>query len=850
MTTRRDFLKTTALVTVQGIGVHLSHGGFPGCVVGGNNLPLGPEPIYLGYPAKHWVETLLTAATPQDKNAAFGALSALSEAAIPSMLDALPGAAAEMQKTLIRCLGSMDQEALPVLLQLTEHPSAQLRATACEALGKRTGERALPNAAALREFARILEMLEQSPPVDHAAVEGRLEQLSVRTQMPRFHAEACEALRRRLGDSALFVRCSAVESLDFLHQPQHTPSPSIVEAMVRLGLGGNNQASCRAAYWLDLYAPPECSVPPQRDELQRILTALDDSDTDIQRPAMSLLSWLRSTGAVQINAIVESADRGELSIGPRASCKLLAMSADLTPRLLERLKDLRPEVRKYAIGAIHDACRTLRRNEPKCAEARSALDKMIDDPDPDVVLAALDEIDGPNGSPGSETIAALYVVINHPNGLVRARVRYALLMRIIWQQPGERSLDLVPVIMAAIQSGDPRTQTLGFESLERLSEQQRKEFAPIALKYIADENDDLRRAAMTALSLCDGDLAASTVSQFANQILAESEAGKVRIQPSERGSFELRLVAGLHFCELLSCTCEITVAERYRPLAVSFLMEALNDVNHQEAAIRLLGKFGRDAQVAAPALLTLFKSREDSLALVRTHYIVDTLAAIVPPQEALPYLLQILADEPHTLPLCAIGEWIAEIGPAADQAVPRLIEITKRSPDSQWAAFSMLGKIGLPAMDALRPLLRHENPAFREAAIRAVGHMDEHGRPIVHELFPALNDPDVAVRVAAAEAIQRIRAASGEVARRLLAALNDPCPSVVQQVQQALWWELIEMSRGRMRDLTDDKGITKAKADDSWSPGRLTEFKSETRIALIGPSPWGCGARGKGKRPP
>ena len=448
MTTRRNFLKTTAFVAAQGIGMQLAQGGFAGGILGGNNLPFGPTPTYLGYPAKHWVEKLLAAGTSQYKDVAFQALSALSEAAIPSMLDALPTAPPVIQEKLILCLGSMDQEALPALLRLTEHPAAEIRATACEALGKRAGDRAMPNDVASREFARILEMLEQIPLVDHATVEGRLEQLSPGTQMPRFHAEACEALRRRLGDSSMFVRSAAVRSLDFLHQPKHTPSPSVVEAMVRLALGGNNQASRRAADWLALYGPPQWSAPLQPDELQGILTALDDPDQDVQEPAMRLLSWLRAAGTCRSTRLRSSVERGELSIGPRAACKLLAMSADLVPRLVAKLKDPRPEVRRYAIRAMHDACRTLGWKEPtRCAEVYAALVEMLDDPDPDVVLAALDEINGPHGSRGPETIAALHRAMNHAISLVRTRVLRPLLQSMIWQRPEERPFNLAPVII-------------------------------------------------------------------------------------------------------------------------------------------------------------------------------------------------------------------------------------------------------------------------------------------------------------------------------------------------------------------------------------------------------------------
>ena len=130
--------------------------------------------------------------------------------------------------------------------------------------------------------------------------------------------EAYEALQQRLDDSCEAVQLATVETLNFFHH-HRTPPPSIVNAMVRLSLGKDNEASRRAAYWLEWHAPPHWSGTLKRGDLQRFLTALNDPDGEIHGPADSLLPWVPAAGAAQIppRSYGCTRQRGSLNSGPQ-----------------------------------------------------------------------------------------------------------------------------------------------------------------------------------------------------------------------------------------------------------------------------------------------------------------------------------------------------------------------------------------------------------------------------------------------------------------------------------------------------------------------------------------------------
>jgi hypothetical protein len=108
-------------------------------------------------------------------------------------------------------------------------------------------------------------------------------------------------------------------------------------------------------------------------------------------------------------------------------------------------------------------------------------------------------------------------------------------------------------------------------------------------------------------------------------------------------------------------------------------------------------------------------------------------------------------------------ERLAEIGPAAAEAVPALIEALRDSADDvRQGAASALGKIGpaaAAAVPALIEALRDSNNDVRLEAVRALGEIGPCAPEAVAALRGARRDSDEAVCRAAADALGKLRVA-------------------------------------------------------------------------------------------
>lgn len=136
---------------------------------------------------------------------------------------------------------------------------------------------------------------------------------------------------------------------------------------------------------------------------------------------------------------------------------------------------------------------------------------------------------------------------------------------------------------------------------------------------------------------------------------------------------------------------------------------------------------------------------------------------------------------------------IGRIGPDAEEAVPRLVDValdTRRIVDPRWSAVVSLNRLGeeaATARSALAGLLLDDpDPDMREAAARALGAIrpDEDA---VSFLVSALDDLDHLVRESAAEGLQTVGPPVAlSAAERLSRLLDDPWPTVRRAAARAL----------------------------------------------------------------
>lgn len=99
---------------------------------------------------------------------------------------------------------------------------------------------------------------------------------------------------------------------------------------------------------------------------------------------------------------------------------------------------------------------------------------------------------------------------------------------------------------------------------------------------------------------------------------------------------------------------------------------------------------------------------------------------------------------------------LEEMGPEALSPLIRALKV--KWSWTRYEVARLLGKVGVPALPALKRSLSHQNPDVREGAAVALGEMAEQAAPLVPWLIKALDDREDSVRYAVVEALGRIGA--------------------------------------------------------------------------------------------
>ncbi len=101
-------------------------------------------------------------------------------------------------------------------------------------------------------------------------------------------------------------------------------------------------------------------------------------------------------------------------------------------------------------------------------------------------------------------------------------------------------------------------------------------------------------------------------------------------------------------------------------------------------------------------------------------------------------------------------------------------QLRQDDPQARDQASLALGKIGKPAVPALRDALGEPNPAVRLAAARALAKMYRDAADALPELIPLLQDPDTSIQAAAARAIGHMDLLGAAAAPALIPLLSSP----------------------------------------------------------------------------
>ncbi len=196
-----------------------------------------------------------------------------------------------------------------------------------------------------------------------------------------------------------------------------------------------------------------------------------------------------------------------------------------------------------------------------------------------------------------------------------------------------------------------------------------------------------------------------------------------------------------------------------------------DDARVRAAAIRQVGRMGRDGRAALPAMV-------ESLADVNDAVQVEARDVLIGfGKRSVGVLAGLLADRRSFVRRRAI-EALGKIGPAAAPAVVRMRLLVSDSDVAvRRETVRALGRIGTPeglVVGALARGLADSDPTARLIAIAALGAIGRRAAAAVPGLIALEKDPELDVRAARAEALGKIGRPTKLVGPALVKALGDP----------------------------------------------------------------------------
>lgn len=189
------------------------------------------------------------------------------------------------------------------------------------------------------------------------------------------------------------------------------------------------------------------------------------------------------------------------------------------------------------------------------------------------------------------------------------------------------------------------------------------------------------------------------------------------------------------------------------------LMDALKDKYYGGDVALIIGKLGRDAKQAVPALIEALEKHPQKAATALGFIGTDA-------KEAIPHLARMLKNPVNQASMNALARIGAE-------AIPPLIEaMGDKNAQVSFQAAQTLGKMGPPAVASLLKVL--DDPRkFRWGAAMSLGLIGPEAKSAVPALVKALGDKEGALKRGAARALGEIGVDSPAVIKALASVLDD-----------------------------------------------------------------------------
>ena len=415
----------------------------------------------------------------------------------------------------------------------------------------------------------------------------------------------------------------------------------------------------------------------------------------------------------------------------------------LVDALVRMLKSKNGDQRARAVGALESL-------KPPPKGVVPALVDAMKDPHPVVRRIACDALGRYHGSEGETALQALLAAMGDRDFWVRINAGRSLASR------GEAAAEAIPPIIRLLRTEDRNLRSQAAEILGKFGPSARVASAAL-LVALDDEKDHVRKSVEKALN------AVSPI---------ESKTADEALEALRQGDISRRLAA---VCDLVRPGS--TARQEIPPKAlVEALRMALGDPapDVRATAAAALGRLGRQAEEAAPALLAAMKEETPEVRILSA----TSLGRVAPGDEkAIETLGLALTGDPDVDVRNAAASGLGAMGPQAAAAAPVMIRaLNDRDGTVRVHVIVALGRIG-PADGSVATALKtiaEQDPSadFRIWAIRALGLIGGKSNIVVPTLLKRLDDANGDIRNAAAYQLGKIRP-TGEVLPALLGLLNE-----------------------------------------------------------------------------
>jgi HEAT repeat protein len=492
----------------------------------------------------------------------------------------------------------------------------------------------------------------------------------------------------------------------------------------------------------------QSSTATQDKSVDALIKEVKAGDVKSQLAALKALEQLGPKAAPAISALIVAFTSEDANVRRQISVTLREIKEGVVPALIKALKDEKRNVRR-------GAAETMWMMERRAEEAVPALIEALEDEDVNVRQAACASI----AMLGPRAKAAVPVLCEK---LKKGDAGLSVYAIGAFQQMGPQAKDAVPALCAALKNrtGSAMDAALALGEIGP----EAKEAVP-ALADLLHNGTRLHRL-VAARSLW--------------RITQSKEAMAFLIQEVQDNTNPYRG----HAANFLG---------KFGPAArdaVPALVKALAEDKSDDLfkILDALQEIGSDDKVVVPSVVMILKHQDSSLRAHAAH----KLATIGPSAEALPALLESLADSDHLVRFWTVRA-LGKLGPAAKSAVPVLIETLNREREdgSMVGCIAVtLGQIGpdaRAAVPSLKEMLVRRDASISTSAALALWRIEKQKNEVLSVLTKKLEGKEEGDRWFAVEALGEMGAAAMSAVPAIEAIVKGPDRRLRFRAVLALW---------------------------------------------------------------